>query len=388
MLGSRRSFLLSGLGARLLAQAGRGAAFPGAVRRYADPMTEFDVYLLTDPAHTSLLPAYYNRAITKNSATLLFTSDRPGSTQAFRMDLKNAADAATDRDGEISTQLRSRSRRTTGRSATSPGARSAIAKCATLRDREAVRDPRRLGALPGHERRAGRHARHLRRAKGRDVAPAHGDAGARDGAHRGRGAVRHERPDPPADARADPLSPRREGLWLVNSDGAQNRQLKLPAGGVGPANWAPDGKTLLYLNFPEDPTQLNTIREQTPDTNTDKLVAKTSQFAHFGFNHDTSVFVGASRNVSSPALLLLLRVTRREFTLCRAQGEQRRAGGAAILARQPARLLPDRPARQAGDLRHARGEAGGEDRSGGIGKGQAVGSSSSHAGLTLPRRPV
>src|SRR5690349_19423246 len=90
MLGSRRSFLLSGLGARLLAQAGRGPIVPGGVRRYPDPLTEFDVYLLTDPAHTSLLPAYYNRAITKNSATMLFTSDRSGSPQAFRMDLKNA----------------------------------------------------------------------------------------------------------------------------------------------------------------------------------------------------------------------------------------------------------------------------------------------------------
>src|SRR6476661_5712310 len=90
MLGSRRSFLVAGLGARLLAQAGRGAACPGAVRRYPDPMTEFDVYLLTDPTHTSLLPAHYNRAITKNSGALLFMSDRTGSPQAFRMDLKNA----------------------------------------------------------------------------------------------------------------------------------------------------------------------------------------------------------------------------------------------------------------------------------------------------------
>src|SRR5436190_19385614 len=103
MVGSRRSFLVATLGARLLAQAGRGAAFPSAVRRYPDPMTEFDVYLLTDPAHTSLLPAHYTRPSTKNSATLLFTSDRPGSPQAFRMDLKNAQTRqltdATDLDG-------------------------------------------------------------------------------------------------------------------------------------------------------------------------------------------------------------------------------------------------------------------------------------------------
>ena len=46
------------------------------------------------------------------------------------------------------------------------------------------------------------------------------------------------------------------------------------------------------------------------------MVAKTSQFAHFGFNRDSSVFVGASRNAASPTVLLLLRVTRRELTLC------------------------------------------------------------------------
>jgi len=106
-------------------------------------------------------------------------------------------------------------------------------------------------------------------------------------------------------------------LWLVNSaDGAQNHQLKTAAGQIGPANWANDGKTLLYLNFPEDPTQLNTIREHTPDTAADKLVAKTSQFVSFGFNRDTSVFVGASRNTASPTVLLMLRLTQRELTLC------------------------------------------------------------------------
>src|SRR5437660_12814555 len=43
-----------------------------------------------------------------------------------------------------------------------------------------------------------------------------------------------------------------EALWLINSDGTQNRKFKLAAGGIGPANWAADGKTVLYLNFPED----------------------------------------------------------------------------------------------------------------------------------------
>ena len=84
MLGSRRSFLLAGVGARLLAQNGHGATIPAAVRRYPDPMTELDVYLITDPAYTSLLPANYNRAITKNNATLLYACDHGGSSRLHR----------------------------------------------------------------------------------------------------------------------------------------------------------------------------------------------------------------------------------------------------------------------------------------------------------------
>src|SRR5262249_42310556 len=58
--------------------------------RYADPTTEWDVYRLTDPAHSDALPAYYNRAITRNSASLLFASDRTGAVQAYQMDLRTA----------------------------------------------------------------------------------------------------------------------------------------------------------------------------------------------------------------------------------------------------------------------------------------------------------
>jgi oligogalacturonide lyase len=314
MPGSRRSFLIAGLGARLLAQAGRGAAFPGAVRRYPDPMTEFDVYLLTDPAYTSLLTAHYNRSITKNSATLLFTSDRPGSPQAFRMDLKNAQTRqltdATDLDASSLTLTPD------NRSFCYFAGRTLyLANMATLRDRKLYEIPEAWERCPGMSVGPdGTHATFAERkgdtSRMRMVALAQATA---------RTVV--EAPFAIVDPIHRPMRAqilyRQEGgaLWLVNSDGGQNRQLKLQSGGIGPANWAPDGRTLLYLNFPEDKTQLTTIREQTPDTNTDKLVAKTSQFAHFGFNHDTSVFVGASRNISSPSLLLLLRVTRRELTL-------------------------------------------------------------------------
>ena len=106
------------------------------------------------------------------------------------------------------------------------------------------------------------------------------------------------------------------GLWLVRQDGRENRQLKLAAGRIGTAFWAPDGQTLLYLSYPDDPSQLHAIREHSPDTGADKLIAKTSQFASFSANRDTSVFVGASENRASPHVLLQLRVTGTERTIC------------------------------------------------------------------------
>src|ERR1700694_826079 len=89
---SRRSVLISGMAAvRLLAEGTKGAAFPTEWKRYPDPTTELEVFRLTDPAHSSTLPAYYNRAITRNSGSLLFCCDRSGTPQAFQMDLKNGA---------------------------------------------------------------------------------------------------------------------------------------------------------------------------------------------------------------------------------------------------------------------------------------------------------
>jgi oligogalacturonide lyase len=129
-----------------------------------------------------------------------------------------------------------------------------------------------------------------------------------------------------SDPISDPLPrPKRAGmlyrrgadeLWLVNFDGAQNRKLRLAAGGLGSAMWSADGRTVLYLNFPATPKQLNNIRECTPDTNEDKPIANTSQFVALNRNGDSSVFIGASGSKASPYILLLVRSVKRELTLC------------------------------------------------------------------------
>ncbi len=106
------------------------------------------------------------------------------------------------------------------------------------------------------------------------------------------------------------------GLWLAHFDGTRNIRLRMAAGTTGPARWSPDGRTILYLNFPAEKGKLHGLRELNPDTGEDKLIGVTSQFVQFGANSDASVFVGASQSLASPYVLLLLRMSRRELTLC------------------------------------------------------------------------
>jgi len=70
------------------------------------------------------------------------------------------------------------------------------------------------------------------------------------------------------------------------------------------------------LHKPEGEGKLNEMREVAPDTNTDVLLSKTSQFVRFAPNGDASVFLGASGSKAQPTLLLLLRTVRRELTIC------------------------------------------------------------------------
>jgi oligogalacturonide lyase len=297
----------------LLAQQ-RGATFPSDSGRYADPLTELDVYRLTKPDYSTRMTAWYNRGISRNSSWMLCCCDRGGSPQAFRLELKTGEMKQLTQTDEIDapTLTLTPDNRSfcyfTGRSLW-------IASLAGAHERELYKIPdgweRGVGLSVGPD---GTHATFVE---------TKGEASRLRMVTLGQGVARTviEAPFAMSHPIHRPMRAQilyRQGtdtLWLVNSDGAQNRKLRTAAGEVGSPNWSGDGKTVLYLSLPEDKKQLNNIRELTPDTNTDKLVAKTSQFACFGYNRDTSVFAGASRN-ASPAVLLLLRVTQRERTLC------------------------------------------------------------------------
>ncbi len=114
---------------------------------------------------------------------------------------------------------------------------------------------------------------------------------------------------------------KRDGdLWYVPF-AQPSRAIRLVHGEGDNARWSADGRTVFYLRD-------DTLFEISPEAPDEKReLANTSQFASFSANADSSVFVGASRSKAQPTINLLLRATRREFTLC-----EHRAGNPAACA--------------------------------------------------------
>ena len=306
-------FLSSAASAALAAGSDKGV-LPSEAKRFADAATEFIVYRLTDPAHQCWLPAYYGRAVSHRGDFLLYASDRSGIVQGYRMDLKSGESREITNVADLIpasltlTQDEKNAFYVAGRSVQ-------MASLGNVRVRQIYQIPEGYEAGNGFsvtddglygllvERRAERYR--LRLITMRTGAA----ATVVDAAEM----LSNPMPRP---RRAGILYRRGGDFWLVNFDGAQNRRLKLEPGGQGPGMWSPDGRELLYLNFPADRKQLNNVRAFTPDANDDRLIARTSQFVHFGRNADASVLVGASGSKASPYLLLLVRSVKRELTLC------------------------------------------------------------------------
>src|ERR1019366_5989606 len=104
---TRRSLCLSALAAvRLLAEGRKGEILPSDAGRYSDPLTELEIYRLTKPEYSSTLTAYYNRGSAHSSGWMRCGSDRTGSPQGFRLDLKSGEmKQMTEREGLDSSTL-------------------------------------------------------------------------------------------------------------------------------------------------------------------------------------------------------------------------------------------------------------------------------------------
>ena len=314
MILTRRIFVASLASAGACLASDKGQAYPSEAKRYADEATENYVVRLTGPAHHSWLPAPYCQPISRKSDFLIYSSDRSGEVQAYRLDLKTGQSHALT---------------------TEPGL---IAASLTL-----SADDREAAYLAGRSfyivRVNGGHTREVyRAAQGFNFGT--GFSLSEDGLV---AALVEEKPgmsrlrlitirtgaaatvvestdrisDPqPRPKRAGLLYRKADELWVAGYDGAQNRKLRTAPGGLGTALWSGDGRSVVYLNFPADHRQLHNIRDFTPDTNEDQFVSDTTQFVTFNRNSDTSVFVGASGSKASPYMLLLVRSVKRELTLC------------------------------------------------------------------------
>jgi oligogalacturonide lyase len=273
--------------------------------RYADPATELEVVRITNPAFASGLAAPYLRQFTRRSDAMVYWSERDGTRQIYRLDLK----------GGESKQLTNAAALDVTSFALSSDDRllyyfdGPVLQSVTS---SALR-PRAVYKVPEASARTG-----FTVAVDGSLLFAEGPRIMR--VLQKTGAVVE------GDAKIDLIMARprhaqvayRQGdaFWLVNTDGSGRKQLKLSAGTTGEALWAPNGRTLIYLHIPDNPKELITLREVNPDDDTDWQIAKTSQFGAFGPNADASVFAGASRSKASAYIIILLRVTRRELTLC------------------------------------------------------------------------
>jgi oligogalacturonide lyase len=298
----------------LAADLAKGHAVPNEASRFADPATELEVVRLTNPAYTSVMTAPHLRSISRKQGFLIYSSDRSGAMQAWRMELKTGESRLLTDAGKLDP--------------------SSLALHPDERSFYYFDGDKLMHSYFSGGRESTVYT--FEQATGHTGGFALSDDGmyAVFGAETGSGSrmllldlVRRtttilseqhaEISDPMfRPHRAQLLYRRDRALWLVDFTGKNNRKLRAAEGGeLGPARWSPSGRTVFYLHFPGE-HELNTLRELTPDEKSDKLVSKTSQFVQFGINGDASVFVGASRNPGSPYVLLLLRVNRRELSLC------------------------------------------------------------------------
>jgi oligogalacturonide lyase len=312
---SRRWFLSTvpvGCAAALASE--KSKPVPSAIFEFKDLSTEFPVSRLTDPTYTSFLPAHYNRVMPRKGTFLLYASDLTGRMEAYRMEAKNG----------VSRQLTEQEALDASSLTLTPNEREfccvadgrlLLVHAGNGSVREVYRIPEGYQSGPGVslaedglyasliEKKGTNHRLRLIRMS--------------DGSATTLAEAGEEMRDPIArPKRASVLYGRGNGLWLVNYDGQQNHRLRLSEGETGPANWSPDGRTVLYLNYPSAPHKLHNIRVATPDTNEDAWISDTTQYVAFERNANASVFVGASGSKASPHVLLLVRSVKRELTLC------------------------------------------------------------------------
>lgn len=300
--------LLSPPSAQALAKVGSNR------KVFIDPATEYQVTRWTEESADAHLPMDPNRALAGDDKELLYTSNRSGSWQPYILELKSGSSEQTgeakelrprslallrdgkdllflDGDSLVRNQIRKGRSRELYRSEDGwhPTGSLLLAPddhmTAILERRDT--DTRVVFVDPASGR-----ARPVLTATGADLLPL--------GFHQRWGLL-------VLDSSRKPT--------LIGQSGAPQMPA-FPEGKILQARWDRTGRLLMYLLATvEGEYERVRLMEYDLDSGEHRLVANTSKFATFSPNADSSVFVGASSSVAQPFLLLLLRVTRREFSL-------------------------------------------------------------------------
>ena len=317
-----------------------GGVFGSEFKRYADPATELEVIRLTNPAFASGLTAPHLRQFTKRADALIYWSERDGTRQIYRLDLKS---------GE-SKQLTSAAALDVGSFAFSSDDKylyyfdGPVLQSITSSSPK----PRDVYRVPDGATRTGL------------TVASDGTVLFAEDSRIMRVALQKTGPVLEVDRKVDLLMARPRHaqfvygqggvFWIVNTDGTGKKQLALASGDTGESLWSPTGRSLLYLHIPDDPKQLITLRENSPDDQTDQLISRTSQFGAFAPNGGR---IGIRRRQPQQGFFLHPHIAESDQARINAMRTSRVgsvSGFDSFRARQPKHHLHQRPPWQAGAL--------------------------------------
>jgi oligogalacturonide lyase len=316
--------------------SGKGQQYPSERLRYADPLTEREVWRLTGSGRNFHYPAPYQKFAAKNNSFAIVGGAFSGEPQVFRIDLPS---------GKL-TQLTQGSGVATHSTALAPDERSifflegaALKQLVlrSLREREIYRvedgwlatgdmslsiDGRyvalvemqssdRVDPAVQFERKPLCRIRVVETFKGKNW------IFTEEKAWLGRPQLRPRR-DQVLYCQLGPWELLSARMWLVNLDGKQRRNVRPRVGEeqLGPEYWTDDGKLIGYAHYPDAARHRATMRTFDPDTRQEEVLARCTQFWEARGNSDNSAIAGASLSKAGPNVYVLFPATEREQTVC------------------------------------------------------------------------
>ena len=320
---------------------GKAQELPSEIKRYADPLTDREVWRLAGPSRHH--PHSHQRFIAHNNSFVLLGADIKGDPHILRMELPSGRMAQLTQGAGVETYsaslapdersffflqggtLRQMGFRTLkereiyrvddGWSATGELGISVDGRYAALVE---MRSADRVEGASGEERvRLQFERKPLCRIRLVETAKGSHSIVAEEKAWLARPQVRPKR-DQVLYCHEGPWDRLAARMWLVNLDGKQKQSVRPRQGEeeLGPEYWTGDGKLIGYVHYPDHSGHKATMRAWNPDTREEQVLALCTQFWDSRGNADNSAIAGASRSKAGPNIYVLFPLIQRELTVC------------------------------------------------------------------------